>query len=145
MKNLWKILAALLVVALPMLVASCGDDDEVDEIPTYTYKWELNGIDLNKVADEDQVATINARNTVNDLVARAYTVAGFTVDATNKKFTIETEKAVKDLDEEVQITYLTLKQTDAFKSAASVLPKNATILIQRGSTKVVNNTSLYNN
>lgn len=144
MKNIWKIMAAMLIVALPFVAAACGSDDKEDVVPTYTYKWDLNGIDLNKIAEEDQVATINARNTVNDLVAKTYASNGFTVDAEKKSFSIQTETAVKNVDEQVQVVFLTLKSVEAFKNAASVLPPRASITIQRSNTKVVNNVELYN-
>ncbi len=144
MKNIWKIMAALLVVALPFVATACGDDEE-DVIPTYTYTWELKGIDLNKIPQDDQIAVINARNEVNKLIAKAYTNAKFTVSSSDSKFSIQTDRSVKDLDETVQITFLTLKQTEEFKTQAAVLPSNSTLLIKRGSTTVVNNVALYNN
>ena len=145
MKNFWKILAALMVVALPFVVASCGGDDDEDQIPTYTYTWDLNGIDINKVSEDQQVPVINARNAVNQQIGAAYKAKGFTVDTENKKFTIQTETAVKTIDERVEETFLELKRTTAFQAQASVLPASATILIKRGSTTVINNRSLSNN
>lgn len=144
MKNFWKILAALMVVALPFVVASCGDDDDEDKVPTYTYTWDLNGIDINKISEDQQVPVINARNAVNDQIAKAYTAKGFTVSKDDKKFTIQSETAVKTIDERVEETFLELKRTDAFQAQASILPSTATLIVKRGSTTVINNRSLAN-
>lgn len=151
MKNIWKILAAMIIVALPFAVASCGGDDE-EEIPTLTYVWELKNVSVDRVPESQQLTVINARTQINKMIADAYrsaTVetpesknAHFTVkeDEKQKQFFLQTEKRAEDIDDEVLAIFLDLKKKDAFKVQASILNDHkidATLVINRGKTIVV--------
>ena len=155
MKNIWKILAAMIIVALPFAVASCGGDDE-EEIPTLTYVWELKNVPIEKVPDEQQLTVINARNQINKMIAAAYRTATvetpesknahFTVKEDEKQFSLQTEKRAEDIDDEVYAIFLDLKKNEAFKVQTSILNDNkieATLVINRGKTKVVDNKAIY--
>lgn len=155
MKNIWKILAAMMIVALPFAVASCGGDDE-DEIPTLTYVWELKNVSIDKVPEDKQATVINARTQINKMIASAYrsaTVetpesknAHFTVNEDSKEFSLQTEKRAEDLDDEVYSIFLELKKKESFKVQASILNDNdidAKLAITRGKVVVVDNKSIY--
>lgn len=155
MKNIWKILAAMIIVALPFAVASCGGDDE-EEIPTLTYVWELKNVSIDKVTEDQQATVINARNQINKMIAAAYrsaTVetpesknAHFTVKEDEKQFSIQTEKRAEDIDDEVYSIFLDLKKNEAFRVQTSILNDNkieAKLVINRGKTIVVDNKPIY--
>jgi hypothetical protein len=155
MKNIWKILAAMMIVALPFAVASCGGDDE-EEIPTLTYVWELKNVSIDKVSEDQQATVINARNQINKMIAAAYrsaTVetpesknAHFTVKEDEKQFSIQTEKRAEDIDDEVYSIFLDLKKNEAFRVQTSILNDNkieAKLVINRGKTMVVDNKAIY--
>ena len=131
MKNILKVLAAVLVVALPFVVASCSsDDDNKNEPKVRTYYWEVGGINLNEIPEDQQVEVINARNEVSKSVAKAYSNAGFNVNETQKSFTITCkDDELTSYNEKVEITFLTLKQTEDFKDKANILPQTAYLLV----------------
>ena len=155
MKNIWKILAAMMIVALPFTFASCGGDDE-EETPTLTYVWELKNVSIDKVPESQQATVINARTQINKMIADAYrsaTVetpesknAHFTVKEDEKQFFLQTEKRAEDIDDEVYAIFLDLKKKESFRVQTSILNDNkidATLVINRGKTIVVDNKPVY--
>ncbi len=140
MKNLWKILAALLVVALPMLVASCGDDDEVEGPVTYTYKWELQNASLgNSATTAERMAALNAEESVNSLLANAFKAKGFVVTPAEQKFTIETEEDVDRYDNQVKSALYAVLAEPSLATVVEPLPNTAKVVVKRGSKTVIEN------
>ncbi|MCR4995121.1 MAG: hypothetical protein K6A32_07095 [Bacteroidales bacterium] len=140
MKNLLKILAAVLVIALPMVVASCGSDDEEEGPVTYTYNWTLQNTDLGSSATtNEKMAALQAEATINGVLAKAFANNGFTVDADNQKFTIETEDDVDRYDNAVKsAVYAVLAGSDV-PAVAEALPSSAKVVVKRGSKTIIEN------
>lgn len=139
MKNIWKIMAALLIVALPFITAACGDDDKEEEGPkTYTYTWLLQNTSLPESAKTDEkAAALLAETTVNGLFATAFTNQGFKVDSKKQEFTILTQDAISQFDNKVKSAVYAVKSSDALAAAAEKLPASAKIQIKRGNTTII--------
>ena len=138
MKNLLKVMAALLVVALPFVVASCGGDDEEKGPKTYNYSWSLLNTTLPgtpTVAQEE--AAVEAKKTINALFAAEFTKRGFKVDASAQTFSIVTEEEVANWDGLAKRAVSTIKGTDALAVAVEALPDNAKIVVKRGNSVIV--------
>ena len=136
MKNLWKIMAAMLVIALPFVVAACGDDDEEPQPVTYTYRWTLENVDLPSGSTvEQRQAALNAQSAINVLIVQEFTTRKFTVDATSQKLTVTTMDNVADWDDKVKRAVSTLKGMDALAEAAEALPNDAKIVVKRDNAK----------
>ena len=136
MKNLWKIMAAMLVIALPFVVAACGDDDEEPQPVTYTYRWTLENVDLPSGSTQQQrQAALDAQGAINALIVQEFTTRKFTVDAINQKLTVTTMDNVADWDDKVKRAVSTLKGMDALAEAAEALPSDAKIVVKRDNAK----------
>lgn len=138
MKNIWKIMAALLVVALPFVVTACGGDDEEDGPKTYTYTWTLQNTNLpSSATTAEKAEALVAETTVNGLFATAFRAQGFSVDANKQEFTISTEDAISPYDNKVKSAVYAVKSSEALAAAAEKLPTSAKIQVKRGSTAII--------
>ena len=138
MKNFWKILAALMVVALPFVVASCGDDDDEKGPKTYQYTWTLQNTSLGSSATTaEKQAALTAEATVNTLFANAFKAQGFVVDATAQKFSVQSENDASGFDNRVKSAVYGVKAQASFLSAVEPLPSAAKVTVKRGSTVVI--------
>ncbi|MBQ9284875.1 MAG: hypothetical protein IJ209_01125 [Bacteroidaceae bacterium] len=138
MKNIWKFMAALLVVALPFVATACGDDDKPEGPKTYTYTWLLQNTSLPSSATTAEKAdALLAETTVNGLFATAFRAQGFTVDANAQEFTITTEDEISTYDNKVKAAIYNVKGGDALSAAAQKLPTAAKIQVKRGSTTII--------
>lgn len=139
MKNIWKIMAALLIVALPFVAAACGDDDKEDDGPkTYTYSWILQNTNLPASATTaEKSEALIAETTINGLFATAFRAQGFTVDANKQEFTILTQDAISQFDNKVKSAVYAVKSSDALAVAAEKLPASAKIQVKRGGTAII--------
>lgn len=141
MKNLWKIMAAMLVIALPFVVASCGDDDEEQGPITYTYSWTLEGVEpASNATLQERQNNLNAQAAITALIVQEFTKREFTVDATAQKLTISTEENITDWDNKVKRAVSTIKGTDELAAAAEALPEKAKIVIKRDKLTIVDET-----
>ncbi|MBR0432815.1 MAG: hypothetical protein IJK15_03840 [Bacteroidaceae bacterium] len=139
MKNFWKILAALMVVALPFVVASCGDDDEDNGPKTYEYSWTLqNTTPSSSATTQDKQAALTAETAINSLLAAEFRKQGFTVDATNQKFSVQSENEPASFDNKVKSAVYSVKAQDAYLAAAEKLPSASKLVVKRGSTNIIN-------
>lgn len=140
MKNLWKMMAALLVAVLPLMLASCGSDDEVEGPVTYTYKWELQNTSLgNSATTNDKLAALQAEDAVNALLSEAFKAQGFTVDGANQKFTIETEEDVNLYDNKAKSALYGVLANASVATIVEPLPNSSKVVVKRGSKVVVEN------
>lgn len=140
MKNFWKILAALMVVALPFVVAACGGDDEDENAPkTYTYTWTLQGTQLpSSATTAEKAAALAAESSVNTIFGAELKKQGFTVDVTAQKFeTSPTQNEPNSFDNKVRAAFYAVKATEQYTIAVEPLPAASKILIKRGSTNIV--------
>ena len=135
MKNLWKVFAALLVVALPFAVAACGSDDEEPTGPfTHSYSWTLQNTSLGADATTVQKqAALAAEVAVNGLLAQAFRGQGFTVDASTQQFKVvsETVSDPTGYDKKVKAAVANVLAAEALQVAAEPLPANAMVLVKR--------------
>lgn len=138
-KTILKIVAAIAIVCLPFMASSCSKDDDKGPI-TYTYTWDITGVDLNINNDSIAASWMSARSEVNKLVAKALGESGFVVNSSTKTFTIEIERDAKieNYDERVESAILDVKRTATFVIQAEKLPKSATIVIKRDKKTIVN-------
>ena len=136
-------MAALVIVALPFVVASCGSDE--DEGPkTYNYSWLLQNTQLGSSATTaERQAALVAEEAVNALFAAGFTQRGFKVNASAQTFTVETEEDASVWDSYVKRAVSTVKGTDELAIAVMALPSNAKIVVKRGS-KVLVDEKLHN-
>ena len=138
MKNIWKIMAALLVVALPFVATACGDDEKETGPQTYTYTWSLQNTNLpSSATTAEKAEALVAETTVNGLFATAFKAQGFTVDANKQQFTILTEDAISTFDNKVKSAVYAVKSTEALSVAAQKLPESAKIQFKRGNTTII--------
>ena len=101
MKNIWKVLAAMMVVALPFVVAACSSDDDDDKGPkeqTFTWTYE-NYLDPSA---SDPNIYVEATKAIDVVFAAQIKNLGYTPNADAKTFTIVTEKSASDMKTEVQ-------------------------------------------
>lgn len=138
-KTLLKVMAAIAIVCLPFLAASCSKDEPTGP-ETHEYSWEISGVDLNSNNYEQVQTWLTALTEVNKLVANAIREKGFTVNATEKTFTIEIERglSITPYDEMVEDAILDMKKLTSFKQQAEKLPNGAKVIIKRGRETIVN-------
>ena len=136
MKNLLKIMAAILVIALPLVITSCKKDE--DKGPkTYNYSWLLQNTSLSSSATTaERQAALAAEEAVNKLFAAEFKKRGFSdADALTQKFSVTTEDAVGDWDSKVKQACYTVKGMIELATAAHALPANASIVVKRSGAK----------
>lgn len=138
-KNLWKIMAALMVIALPFVVASCGSDDE-EGPKTYTWTWTLQGTNLSGSATTAQkTAALTAEGKVNELFALAFKAQGFTVDTEGQKFTYQTEASPTLYDNKVKSAVFAVLAQANLADIVDPLPNTSKVVVKRGSIVVIEN------
>lgn len=147
MKNFWKVLAAMMVIALPFIASSCGSDDEDNGPWTITYYWKFLNLNIDQIPDDEQGVVIAARTSITNYINAAYETAGFKVDKNEKTFskviTVNDEKTINQLDELVMSTLLDLKRTSKdFQEASDKLPNNTTLQVWRNGKYIFENQSL---
>lgn len=138
-KNLMKIMAALMIIALPFVVASCGSDDEDEGPKTYNYSWLLQNTQLGGSATTaERQAALLAEEAVNTLFAAEFTKRNFKVNISSQTFSVETTEDADVWDSYAKRAVSTVKGTDALAVAVEALPANAKIVVKRGSKELVN-------
>lgn len=141
-KILWKIVAAVVIIALPFALASCSKDEEkVDNGPwKFSYKWSVDGLLLDKITDDEVLnATIKARGEINKLIASAFEGEKFIdVDITNKTFTtpeltVNDDSKRNEWDAKVKRAWSNLQPSNDFQDQLKLLPEdqNPTLTIWR--------------
>lgn len=134
MKNLLKIMAAILVIALPLVITSCKKDE--DKGPkTYNYSWLLQNTQLSSATLEQEEAALAAKKAVNALFTAEFTNRGFKVNASAQTFSIETEDDVANWDSKVKQACYTVKGKPELATAAEALPAKASIVVKRSGAK----------
>lgn len=137
-KTFLKIVAAIAIVCLPVLAASCGSDDKGPV--TYEYNWDITGFTIPN--DNDSIATswMLARQQVSKLLAQAIAAKGFVVNVNEKEFSIalDPEMSITPYDDKAQMAVLEVKNTTAFLAEADKLPSSARIVVKRGKTEIIN-------
>ncbi len=119
MKNIWKVMAAMMVIALPFIVSSCSSDDEDNGPWTLTYFWRLEGVDLNSIPVAQLSEVASALTNIDDQIAKAYQAANFKTNLTEKQFSVEITKndditiGLKDSD--ANNVFMKLVSSDAFQ------------------------------
>ena len=149
MKNIWKVLAAMMVVALPFIVGSCSSDDD----DSYNYTWELQGIDYNNIKDDEgKIAAIRATSEVQKSISNMINSVlkmKSTVEIENYRGTLTFEPTQEiDLQEynaEIMIAFFNLRKSDAFKAIVKDLPERARITLKQNRTRdpLLNEVSLF--
>ena len=136
-KNLLKVVAAIAIVCLPFIAASCSKDDETGPV-THEYSWEITGVNLN---DRTQSAIwLSAMDKVDELWIKAVKAAGFSYDATKTTiFSIEIDRSadIEDYDRKVKRAYFNLSETPTFRTEAEKLPESAKLIVKRGKTTIL--------
>ena len=139
-KNLWKILAALIVIALPLVVSSCAKDDEEKGPKTYTWNWTLQNTNLGSNATTaEKTAALTAEGEVNVLFGAAFKAQGFKVDVVGQKFTFDTEEAPTLYDNKVKSAVYAVLAESSLAGIVQPLPNTAKVVVKRGSTTVIEN------
>ena len=141
-KNLWKIMAALMVIALPFVVASCGSDDEDNGPKTYNWSWTLQNTTLgNNATTAEKSAALEAEGKVNALFATIIKAQDkdFKVDAQTQKFSVETENEPNLYDNKVKAAVFSMLSDASWATMVEPLPASAKIVVKRGSTVVIEN------
>ena len=138
-KTLLKVVAAIAIVCLPFIAASCSKDEPTGP-QTHEYSWEINGVDLNSNDYAQVQIWLTALTEVNKLVASAISEKGFTVDVASKTFSIEIDRelSITPYDEKVERAILEMKEKISFKTQAEKLPNGAKIIVKRGKETIVN-------
>lgn len=139
MKNIWKVMAAMLVVALPFIVSSCSSDDD----DSWSYSWELSGIDYNNIKDDEaKIAAIRATSEVHKSIAQMINSVLQMKSTTNTEnykgtLTFEPTKEIEIEEYNAQINnyfYNTLRKSEAFKEIIQNLPESARITLTQNRT-----------
>lgn len=87
MKNLLKFLAAMMIIALPFAVASCGSDDEPEPTGPYTFTWAYE--DYIDSSAEDLTVYQQATQAIDQAFASQLNQLGYKATASSKSFTRE--------------------------------------------------------
>lgn len=136
MKNVLKIMAAIVIIALPLVITSCKKDE--DKGPkTYEYSWLLQNTQLSSPTVEEEEAALAAKKAVNALFTAEFTKRGFTVNASTQTFSIVTEEDVANWDSKVKQACYTVKGMAELATAAEALPAKASIVVKRSGSKEV--------
>ncbi|MCR5181263.1 MAG: hypothetical protein K6C30_08655 [Bacteroidaceae bacterium] len=140
MKNFLKLLAAMMVIAMPFALTACSSDDDEDDDKgkTYEYEWTLSNTSLSSGATTDQkMQALEAETQVNQMLALAFTTQGFVVDVTDQEFSVsDTQEAVSIFDNKVKSAIYSVKGSSNYSTIVAVLPDEAKLTVKRGSTKV---------
>ncbi len=136
MKNILKLLAAMMVIALPFALTACSSDDDDDD--NNEYSWTLSNTSLSSGATaDDKRRALEAEQQVNQMLAMAFTSQKFVVDVTKQTFSVSnTTEDVTTYDNKVKSAVYSVKGNSEFSSIVSVLPDDARLIVKRGSTKV---------
>lgn len=140
MKNILKVLAAVLVVALPFVVASCSsDDDNKNEPKVRTYYWEV-GVDWNKISANERGSVTTAWGNLNQLIVNGLKKANYNVDADKYAFTItcKDDELVQN-NRSIKGKFMEIMGTDDFIDLAELLPERSYLLVTlEGKDPIVN-------
>jgi hypothetical protein len=140
MKNIWKVLAAMMVVALPFVVSSCGSDDEDNGPWDYNYSWTMTETNLpgNPTAAEKQAA-LAAEATLSQNLAAAFQKQGFSVDVNKQTFTkAQTTDAVSIWDSKAKSAVYAVKGVENYLESVEALPASARLIVRRGGDEIYN-------
>ncbi len=126
MKNLLKFLAAMMIIALPFAVASCGSDDEPEPTGPYTFTWAYE--DYIDPSAADLIVYQQAIQAIDQAFASQLNQLGYKATASSKSFTRERGKSDEDMKSEIGAA-ITLTKVNAsesckkFKSGAKIVVK----------------------
>lgn len=146
MKNLWKMLAGLMVICLPFALAACGGDDDEPTGPfTYSYSWSLLNTNVSGTTAERQAA-FAAERVINGMLADAlelqftdaFELQDCMADADAQTFDVVslTESDPTKFDKKVKAAVAIVLATSELQYAAEALPENAAVQMKRGKTVV---------
>ena len=127
MKNLWKILAAMMVIALPFAVASCGSDDEPEPTGPYTFTWAYE--DYIESSAQDLTAYQTATQAIDQAFATQLNQLGYKATASTKSFTRERGKSDEDMKSEIGAA-ITLTKVNVSESCKK-LKSGAKLVVKR--------------
>ena len=120
MKNFWKVLAAMMVIALPFIASSCGSDDEDNGPWTLTYFWRLEGVDLNSIPVDQLSDVAAALKNIDDQISQAYQAKGFKTDVAQKQFSVvittNDDITIGLQDSKANTTFMELVANPAFQA-----------------------------
>ncbi len=133
MKNILKVLAAMLVVALPFVVASCSSDDDDDKGPKQqTFAWSYENY-LDPSAEDPTIYT-NAAKSIDAEFSKQIQNLGYTLTG-DRTFTILTDKTNADMKTEVQAA-IALTKVNA-STYCKQLRSGAKITVKRNNSSFV--------
>lgn len=139
MKNFWKMLAAMMIIALPFaLAASSSKDDEEEKGPkTYEFTWEYR--DYIDQSAQDLSIYSNATTAISQALASELNKLGYKAQASTKSFTITTETLTDESMRKQISSAITLTTVSAGQSC-QVLKKGAKLVVKRGGSDFVTET-----
>ena len=136
MKLNLKVLMAALLFCLPLVLTSCGSDDE--DTPGSTYTWLLDYKLSSSATLEEKSAALNAETAIHTVLGNAFKgITNSTVDVSKQTFTIS-DGNNNENDAKVKQAFWNTVTNETFKSYFDSLPTNTKIIVKRGSTPVIN-------
>lgn len=127
MKNLLKFLAAMMIIALPFAVASCGSDDEPEPTGPYTFTWAYE--DYIDPSAPDLTVYQQAIQAIDQAFTSQLNQLGYKATASSKSFTRERGKSDEDMKSEIGAA-ITLTKVNAGESCKK-LKSGAKIVVKR--------------
>lgn len=139
MKNIWKMLAAMMFIVLPFALAACSSKDEEEEKgpKTYNFTWEFR--DYIDQSAQDLSIYSNATEAISQAFASELNKLGYKALASSKSFTITTETLSDDAMRKQISSAITLTTVSAAQSC-QVLKQGAKLLVKRGDQTFVTET-----
>ena len=140
MKNIWKVMAAMMVIALPFIVSSCSSDDEDNGPWTLTYFWQLENV--NRDVEPAQLAALGeALISIENQMVSAYKTAGFKFGEKNNVFSIEIttndDLTILRQDSKVGDVFTKLAESAAFQEAVNKLEGEPKMYIWRDGKEII--------
>ena len=147
MKNIWKVLAAMMVIALPFVVSSCSSDDDDNGPWTLTYNWKWENVDFTNITpDSLYLVASTARVNINNQIANAYKNAGFQVNSNEYQFSIvittNDDLTIAQNDLTAQTTFTNLAITPAFQEQVKKIPGDPKMYIWRDGKEIIQHISI---
>ena len=136
MKFSIKALMAMLLFCLPMVISSCGGDDDDDGPRVYKYKWTLDNTTLGSGATtQEREAALAAEKAVNLALSTAFTKnAGAVVNNTAQEFTITGGEQSSNDNKVKSAVYSAISDLG---TAITPLPSDAKVTVKREGTQVI--------
>ncbi|MBO4801819.1 MAG: hypothetical protein J5545_08155 [Bacteroidaceae bacterium] len=139
MKNIWKVLAAVMIVALPLTISSCSSKDDDNGPWNYEYNWMLANTSLgNDATTAEKQAALNAESALNDALAKAFQAQGFTVNAAKQTFSkMQTTDAVSIWDNKAKTAAYSVKGAADYLDMVEPLPGSSRLIVRRGGDTII--------